>query len=113
MPFIDPQFLATDFDLNTAIESLNAAIRFASAPPWENYTVGPFGQFGDALFFGNGTSAALSTYIQGIGVSAFHPVGTAAISATNATFGVVNPDLTVKGVADLRVVDASVFVSDI
>jgi choline dehydrogenase-like flavoprotein len=44
-------------------------------------------------------------------ITVWHPVGSAAMTAKNAGFGVVNPDLTVKGVKGLRVIDASVFVS--
>ncbi|KAJ7187861.1 alcohol oxidase [Mycena filopes] len=38
-----------------------------------------------------------------------HPVGTAAMAAVDASYGVVDPDLRVKGLRGLRVVDASVF----
>ena len=102
--------MATDFDINTALDSVNAAVRFATAAPWNNYTLQPFGPFGVA--FASNDSSQLETYIRKFSTSAFHPVGTAAISPVNAAFGVVNPDLTVKGVSGLRVVDASVFVSN-
>ena len=111
MPVVDPQFMMTDFDIKTAVESSKAAIRFATAPPWKNYTIGPFAQFATAVNSGNDTQ--LQLYIRGFGTSAFHPVGTAAISSVKQSFGVVNPDLTVKGVSGLRIVDASVFVSNV
>ncbi|KAJ7586953.1 glucose-methanol-choline oxidoreductase, partial [Mycena floridula] len=38
----------------------------------------------------------------------FHPTGSARMTSTKATYGVVNPDLKVKGVDGLCVVDASV-----
>ena len=40
--------------------------------------------------------------------SVFHAVGTAAISQRDASWGVLDPDLRVKGTKGLRVVDASV-----
>ena len=109
MPVIDPAFMTTDFDIKAAVESINTAIRYTSASPWTGYNLGPFGPFGTAINSGN--ASVLETYVRDFGSSAFHAVGTAAISSTSAAFGVVNPDLTVKGVTGLRVVDASVFVS--
>jgi choline dehydrogenase-like flavoprotein len=41
----------------------------------------------------------------------FHPTGTAAMSPKGADWGVVDPDLKVKGVEGLRIVDGSVLVS--
>ena len=42
-----------------------------------------------------------------VGRSEFHAVGTAAISKRGAPWGVLDPDLRVKGTTGLRVVDAS------
>jgi choline dehydrogenase-like flavoprotein len=39
-----------------------------------------------------------------------HIVGTAGMSPRGAHYGVVDPDLRVKGIAGLRVIDASVLV---
>lgn len=108
MPLVDPQFMTTEFDIFTARESVNAAQQFIAAPPWGTYVVGPFGS---AFSMAVGNDTAIETYIRSIGVSAFHPVGTAAMSASTAKTGVVNPNMTVKGADGLRVVDASVFVS--
>jgi len=106
MPLVDPQFMTTEFDIFTARESVNAAQQFIAAPPWGTYVVGPFGS---AFSMAVGNDTAIENYIRSIGVSAFHPVGTAAMSASTAETGVVNPDMTVKGADGLRVVDASVF----
>jgi choline dehydrogenase-like flavoprotein len=39
--------------------------------------------------------------------SVWHPIGTAAMSPVGASWGVVNPDLTVKKAIGLSVVDAA------
>jgi choline dehydrogenase-like flavoprotein len=60
----------------------------------------------------NVTNEELDEYLRNRTGSAFHPVGTAAMSARNARYGVVDPDLLVKGMRGLRIIDASVLVSD-
>ena len=49
----------------------------------------------------------LSELMLPVGYSVFHAVGTAAISRRGAPWGVLDPDLRVKGTKGLRVVDAS------
>jgi choline dehydrogenase-like flavoprotein len=44
--------------------------------------------------------------------ASFHLVGTAGMSARGARYGVVDPDLQVKGISGLSVIDASVVVSE-
>ena len=58
------------------------------------------------------TDADIDDYIRGIASSVFHPVGTAAMSRSSSKSGVVDQNLLVKGADGLRIVDASVFVSD-
>ncbi|KAF9536329.1 hypothetical protein CPC08DRAFT_652173, partial [Agrocybe pediades] len=54
------------------------------------------------------TDAELEAFVRSTTSTLFHPVGTAAMSAKDAGYGVVDPDLRVKGVDGLRIVDASV-----
>ena len=56
------------------------------------------------------TDALLDEFIRNNAGTAAHPVGTASMSSRNASYGVVDPDLKVKGVGGLRIVDASVLV---
>lgn len=87
--------------------AIRAAARFVSSPAFSGYIVAPFGGLAN---FSLSSDEALDAYIrENTGTSA-HPVGTAAMSARNAEYGVVDPDLKVKGVEGLRVVDASVLV---
>ncbi|KAJ7286789.1 aryl-alcohol oxidase [Mycena rebaudengoi] len=101
-PLIDPGLLASEFDLFTLREALKRAQKFVSAPAWNNYIIGPTEDLE------NITSAALDQHIRNTGSSALHMVGSAGMSARNAGYGVVDPDLLVKGVNGLRIIDASV-----
>jgi len=107
-PLVDPAFMTSDFDVFATRESIKGALQFLAAPAWSDYVVAPFGRiFSDGVT----NDTTIEAYARGIAGSAFHPVGTAAMSAVGAKNGVVNPDLTVKGADGLRIVDASVFVS--
>ena len=103
-PLIDPNMLATDFDIHTITESVKAVKRFAAAPAWSNYITGAFGTL-------NGTTdAQLSAHARLHTSTVFHPTSTASMTATSKSpsSGVVNSDLTVKGAVGLRIVDLSV-----
>jgi choline dehydrogenase-like flavoprotein len=53
----------------------------------------------------------LDAYLRSVASPFLHGVGSAAMSAPDAGWGVVNPDFRVKGTNGLRIVDASIFVS--
>ncbi|KAJ7286791.1 pyranose dehydrogenase [Mycena rebaudengoi] len=101
-PLIDPGLLASEFDLFTMREGLKRAQKFVSAPAWKNYIIAPTENLE------NITSAALDQHIRNTATTALHLVGSAGMSARNAGYGVVDPDLLVKGVSGLRIIDASV-----
>ncbi|KAF9479960.1 alcohol oxidase [Pholiota conissans] len=102
-PLIDPRLLTTDIDLIVMRESVKATKRFVSAPAWSDYIIEPVGTLA-----GN-TDDEIDAHVRGLATTIFHPVGTASMAAKGNKEGVVNPDLTVKGVEGLRVVDASIF----
>jgi choline dehydrogenase len=54
---------------------------------------------------------AVLSVLKEVAATTWHPVGTLSMSSRDACYGVVNPDLRVKGVTGLRVVDASIMVS--
>lgn len=106
-PIVDPAYLSTDFDIFAITKAVKAAQRFMAASPWQGFVLGQFGNFANVT-----TDEQIAAYVRNNAASVFHPTSTAFMSAANAKNGVVNPDLTVKNTVGLRVVDASVFVSD-
>ncbi|KAG6805263.1 hypothetical protein H0H92_016059, partial [Tricholoma furcatifolium] len=103
-PLIDPAVLNSPFDRFAVQESVKAASSFLAADVWKDYVIGPFGALANVT-----TDADLDNYITQTAVIALHGVGTAAMTAANATYGVVNPNLLLKRASGLRVVDASIF----
>ncbi|KAJ7489573.1 pyranose dehydrogenase [Mycena latifolia] len=101
-PLIDPGYLTNDFDLFATREGLKRAQRFVTAPVWKDYILAPMADIT------NFTSAELDQFIRNSTGSASHLVGSAGMSARNALYGVVDPDLLVKGTSGLRIIDASV-----
>lgn len=87
-------------------ESVKSARRFLGASSWTGYVLEAFGPLANAT-----TDELLDVYIRNQTGTSAHPVGTARMTANNATDGVVNPDFCVKGAVGLRIVDASIFVS--
>lgn len=104
-PNIDPALLNSDFDIFTIREGVKAALRFAAAPAWQDYVIGPFGTLADAK-----TDAQIESYARSNAVTVFHPFSSASMSPYGSPQGVVNPDFRVKNTVGLRIVDASVVV---
>jgi choline dehydrogenase-like flavoprotein len=102
-PIIDLGILQSDFDIFVLRQALKRAQQFFSAPVWQDVIIGPTQQLE------NITTEALDTLIRGTVTPSLHLVGSAAMSARDAKHGVVDPDLLVKGVDGLRIVDASIF----
>ncbi|KAF5351273.1 hypothetical protein D9756_008221 [Leucocoprinus leucothites] len=102
-PMIDLGFYTSDFDLAAAREALKSAFAFASAPVFQNVITGVAAPFTNAT-----TESEIDDILRNITESGLHPVGTASMSPKGVSWGVVDPDLTVKNVTGLRVVDASV-----
>lgn len=107
-PIIDPALLATPYDKAIMRQGIRNCVQFASAKAFSGYVLGPI----PALANATTSDAALDDYATASAVTIFHPSGTAKMSAKSAEWGVVNPDLLVKKVTGLRIVDASVFVRD-
>jgi len=102
-PAILANYLSTPADRRVAADSLRLTRRIVSMPalaPYRPKEVKPGTQFE--------TDDELSRLAGDIGTTIFHPVGTCRMGATGDAEAVVDPRLRVRGVAGLRVVDASV-----
>ncbi|RDB17746.1 Pyranose dehydrogenase 1 [Hypsizygus marmoreus] len=101
-PLIDPGLLKEDLDFQIMREAIKSAQRYLAGPAWKNWILAPH----RPPVVPN--EDQLDAHIRGHSQSIYHPIGSAAMSAKNANYGVADPDLSVKGVAGLRIVDGSV-----
>ncbi|KAF7368950.1 Pyranose dehydrogenase 3 [Mycena venus] len=102
-PLIDPALLESDFDVLAIREGIKMAQKFVTAPVWEGYILEQISPAANAT-----SDSALEAFIRSSASTSSHLVGSAAMSPKNATWGVVDPDLLLKGATGLRVIDASV-----
>ncbi|KAJ2921547.1 hypothetical protein H1R20_g15551, partial [Candolleomyces eurysporus] len=92
-PLIDVGFLTHEFDIAALREGVRIMKRFYSSPLFADYIASPVAPDPDVL-----GDEAWAEFTKSVAVSTLHGVGTAAMSAKGARTGVVDPDLTVKGV---------------
>ncbi|KAJ7654752.1 aryl-alcohol oxidase-like protein [Mycena rosella] len=102
-PTIDPAFYTTAFDIGTAIYAVKAAQEFFSKSAWDGFIGAPFSDAANL-----DTDAKIEAYVRKWAMSNKHPTSTARMSKNSDKSGVVGPDLLVKGIEGVRVVDASV-----
>ena len=102
-PAIQANYLSTEQDRRIAAESLRLTRRIAVQPALAKYRpreVKPGVQFE--------TDAELARLAGDIGTTIFHPVGTCRMGRDGDALAVVDSELRVRGVAGLRIADASV-----
>ncbi|KAK0450398.1 aryl-alcohol oxidase [Desarmillaria tabescens] len=102
-PLIDFGALATDFDIFALKEGIRSVQRFLSVRAWDGYVLGSLNNITTSS-----TDAELEAFIRSNAAPDGHIVATASMSPKGATHGVVDPDLRVKGIVNLRVVDGSI-----
>ena len=100
-PAIRPNYLSTETDRRVAVEAIRLTRRIAKAKPLAPFSPEEF-KPGPALE----SDAELAKAAGDIGTTIFHPVGTCRMGSDPAA--VVDERLRLRGVAGLRVVDASV-----
>ncbi|KAJ3575777.1 hypothetical protein NP233_g879 [Leucocoprinus birnbaumii] len=104
LPNVDLGFFTAPVDLAIAEESFKMVQRYVTAPAWQNFTLDQLAP----LPIVAPDSDEMIQYIRNSTGTAFHGIGTTAMSRQGANHGVVDPDLRVKGVLGLRIVDAGV-----
>ncbi len=97
-PVIDPDYLAEEADMDVMLAGMAQARDICSTAPLVKITAGEFapGEFADDL----------PDWVRGQVTTLFHPTSTCAMGGTDDA--VCDPELRVRGVEGLRVVDASV-----
>jgi choline dehydrogenase len=104
-PLIDPGYLSDGEgrDLARLLRGVKIAREFAAAKPMAAICDGELEPGPHAR-----GDADLLLYIQNTVATLYHPVGTCSMGGPTRTASVVDPELRVRGVQSLRVVDASV-----
>ncbi|ESK92076.1 aryl-alcohol oxidase [Moniliophthora roreri MCA 2997] len=98
-PRINLNLLSAEFDTVAMRHALRSVQKFMSSSVWNGFLIRPT--------FNATSDEELDQYIRNSVGGAVHPVGTAAMSARGSGWGVLDPDLLVKGIRGVRVVDAS------
>lgn len=104
-PLVDPGYCTNRFDLYVMLAGVRYAQRFLSAPAWNGYVGELVAPFSKATI---DDDEAVMKGLRDVVGTAWHPVGTLKMSKKSDSWGVVDPDLKMKGVIGLRVVDASI-----
>ena len=116
-PLLDPNYFSVTQDVNTIAEGISESYRIALSTPLKRFGVEPYRTLVngcEAYHNYNFTSPPLEYFecmARTLTSSSAHIVGTCKMGAINDTTAVVDPYLQVKGVSNLRVIDASIMPS--
>ncbi|NBF00117.1 choline dehydrogenase [Nonomuraea sp. KC401] len=98
---IDPAYLSVETDVRRLVAGLRMAKRVFTTAAMKPYAGGPM-----APYWGPESDEELAQWVRERAETLYHPVGTCRMGTDDAS--VVDPELRVRGVAGLRVVDASI-----
>lgn len=104
-PKVDPKYFTDPegYDMKIAVEGIKTARKIVASPAMEQYA-------GRELFPGTDVQSDedIAAYVSKTHNTVYHPAGTCKMGAEDDDSAPLNPNLQVKGVSGLRVVDASV-----
>ncbi|XP_067123028.1 glucose dehydrogenase [FAD, quinone]-like [Centruroides vittatus] len=108
-PIIQPNYLSHTDDIVTLINAMKIVKKLTELQPLKDFGARPFPNLLPGCEnFERESDSYLECMIRTLTVTIYHPVGTCKMGAVNDPTAVVDPQLRVKGVTGLRVVDASV-----
>jgi choline dehydrogenase len=102
-PAIDPGYLSDEADARALVAGLKMAREFVTARPMAAICRSEIAPGAHLR-----SDAELLGYVRSSVATLYHPVGTCAMGSEARRGSVLDPELRVRGVASLRVVDASV-----
>jgi choline dehydrogenase/4-pyridoxate dehydrogenase len=103
-PRIHQNLLATDSDWRRMKAAIRLFRDLATRPPVRRFVKAELAPGADAI-----SDAAIEAHARNTAITVHHPCGTCRMGAASDETAVVDPELRVRGVEGLRVVDASVF----
>jgi choline dehydrogenase len=104
-PMIQPNYLSTEEDRQVAVDSIKVARNIVAQPALQAFSPVEYLP-GDQVR--NDDEAGLAKAAGDIGTTIFHPVGTAKMGRPDDPMAVVDERLRLIGLANVRVIDASV-----
>src|SRR5690606_20918343 len=104
-PMIQPNYLSTDEDRQVAVDSIRVARNIVAQPALQAFRPVEYLP-GDSIR--SDDEAALAKAAGDIGTTIFHPVGTAKMGRGDDPMAVVDDRLRLIGLANVRVIDASI-----
>ncbi|KAF9002481.1 aryl-alcohol oxidase, partial [Cyathus striatus] len=102
-PLIDPAYYKDEVDLLIMKEAIASAERFFAGLVWKDIILGPQGAFANIT-----DDQSLVQFIRESSYTTLHSIGTASMFPRGTKFGVVDPDLHLRGAKGLRIIDASI-----
>ena len=108
-PIIDPQYFSNTRDLDVLVEAMKISLALSKTERFQNLGT----KFYDKPFPGCEsytlwTDSYWQCFIRRYSLTIYHPAGTCKMGPVNDGTNVVDPQLRVYGVSNLRVVDASI-----
>jgi len=100
-PLIDPRYLSETADVDDFVSGIQISREIGKTKAFSTWTTGEAAPGPDCS-----TDAEIRNYIKSVATTWFHPVGTCRMGIDSRA--VVDPELRVQGVANLRIADASI-----